>query len=366
MWSRSRNSGIPGQRPLRTRTAPLGLCSLTPAENDRVNSANRVLELLLWCAEQALQCRTKAVALNVIFLEDLGGDPSDRPSSSWTLREIQLMEGTRDARRAAGYCCQFTGAESKRPTGVLSTSHQLRSRLHLGWPTFERIHDRLIYKSPLPKKCACGRRHSPLVGLSKDDEFNTALRNPLLSVLISGIFAFWTFPWTRSSFPFGMEVSTVISLFWQQWAFPHSFRYRWRQGLAHYDMFMRHGKLVLLLGPCSLTSQTRIIAARICPHLLGSLCSRLRGRSCAPCGKFPRLPLLALLCLFLLVAQALLFLCVLLSGLGTCALALAHVRKGPCPTETEGRCFTLSVRCVASQFPLFNNISSFFVLSFNN
>ena len=60
-WSRSRHSGIPGQRPLRSRLAPLGLPSLTPSENDKVNSANRALEVVLWCAEQALSCKSKAV-----------------------------------------------------------------------------------------------------------------------------------------------------------------------------------------------------------------------------------------------------------------------------------------------------------------
>ena len=110
-WSRSRHSGIPGQRPLRSRTAPLGLPSLTPTENDKVNSANRVLEFLLWCAEQALRCHTKAVTLNLIFPEDLGGHHSDGPASLWALREIQLVEGIHEACRAAGYLCQITGSD---------------------------------------------------------------------------------------------------------------------------------------------------------------------------------------------------------------------------------------------------------------
>ena len=100
-----------------------------------MNSANRVLEFLLWCAMQTLQCRTKAVTLNVIFPEDLGGGHIRWTVVMWTLREIQLLEGIRDARRAVGYFSQFTGAESKRPIGLLSMSHQLRSRLHLGCTT---------------------------------------------------------------------------------------------------------------------------------------------------------------------------------------------------------------------------------------
>ena len=170
-WSRSRHSDILGQTPLRSRLAPLGLPSLTPSENDKVNSANRALEAVLWCAEQALCCKTKAVGLNIIFPEDLGGQQSEGPSSLWVLRGIQLLEGIRDARRAAGYLCQFTRTDFKRPLGVFSTSRKLRARLSLGWPRLERIRDKLVYKGPLPKNCACNHIHTPMIGTSSDDVF---------------------------------------------------------------------------------------------------------------------------------------------------------------------------------------------------
>ena len=89
----------------------------------------------------------------------------------WVLREIQLLEGIRDARRAAGYLCQFTRTDFKRPLGVFSTSRKLRARLSLGWPRLERIHDKLVYKGPLPKNCACNRIHSPMIGTFSDDVF---------------------------------------------------------------------------------------------------------------------------------------------------------------------------------------------------
>ena len=66
-WSRSRHSGIPGQRPLRSRLAPLGLPSLSPSENDKVSSANRALEVVLWCAEQALFCQIESCWLEYHF-----------------------------------------------------------------------------------------------------------------------------------------------------------------------------------------------------------------------------------------------------------------------------------------------------------
>ena len=129
-WSRSRHSGLPGQPPLRSRSAPLGLSSLSPTQDEKVRSANFFLEILASCAEQALQCAYKAVGLNLIFPEDLGGSP-EGPASIWTLREFQLLKGCRDARRAAGYLCELTGADYKRPLGFFTTSFHLRSRVSL-------------------------------------------------------------------------------------------------------------------------------------------------------------------------------------------------------------------------------------------
>ena len=209
-WSRSRHSGIPGQGPLRSRLAPLGLPSLTPLETDKVNSANRALEVLLWCAEQALCCKTKAVGLNIIFPEDLGGQQSEGPSSLWVLREIQLLEGIHDARRAAGYPCQFTRTDYKRPLGVFSTSRKLRTRLSLGWPRLDRIHDRLVYKGPLPENCACNHIHTPMIGISADDvvcssgthTFSVDFWNILFLITL----------WSRSSAPSGTRVCRLTSL----------------------------------------------------------------------------------------------------------------------------------------------------------
>ena len=106
-WSRSRHSGLPGQPPLRSRSSPLGLSSLSPEETEKIHSANRVLEIAAW---QTLQCLSKVIGFTLIFPEDLGGHKSHGPSSLWVLREFQLLEGTRDVRRAAGYLCQFNAS----------------------------------------------------------------------------------------------------------------------------------------------------------------------------------------------------------------------------------------------------------------
>ena len=173
-WSRSRHSGLPGQPPLRSRSSPLGLASLSSEETEKIHSANRVLEIAAWVAEQTLQCLSKVIGFTLKFPEDLGGHKSHGPSSLWVLREFQFLEGTRDTRRAAGYLCQFTQADYKRPIGVLSNCIQLRNRLSLGRPFFEQVQDRLVYKGPLPLHCSCGCEHTPFIGLSDDDTFRTS------------------------------------------------------------------------------------------------------------------------------------------------------------------------------------------------
>ena len=170
-WSRARHSGLAGQHPLRSRSSPLGLSSLSLDDSEKIHHANRELEIIAWVAEQALHCPSKMVGLTLIFPEDLGGHISDGPSSLWALREFQFLEGTRDARRAAGYLCQFTRADYKRPIGVFSNCIHLRDRLSLGWPSFKRVQDRLVYTGPLPLRCSCGYSHSP--GVSEDSAFRT-------------------------------------------------------------------------------------------------------------------------------------------------------------------------------------------------
>ena len=173
-WSRSRHSQHSGQPPLRSRSSPLGLSSLSPAETAKINMANRALEVAAWVAEQSLQCPCKLIGLNIIFPEDLGGHCVHGPSSIWVLREFRFLEGVRDARRAAAYMCQFTRSEYKRPTGILSNCTSLRPLLFLGWPKLLGVQDSLQYRGPLPLSCSCGREHPPLIGLAGDSSFLTS------------------------------------------------------------------------------------------------------------------------------------------------------------------------------------------------
>ena len=165
---------ILGSSPLRSRSSPLGLPSLSPLESEQINKANRALEVAAWVAEQSLQCPSKFIGLNIIFPEDLGGHCEHGPSSMWVLREFRFLEGVRDARRAAAYLCQFTRSEYKRPIGIFSSSPSLRSLLFSGWPNLVEAQNNLTYRGPLPLSCSCGREHIPFIGLSVDSTFRTS------------------------------------------------------------------------------------------------------------------------------------------------------------------------------------------------
>ena len=174
-WSRSRHSEHSGQPPLRSRSYPLGLSSLSPDETKKINEANRALEVAVWVAEQSLQCPSKFIGLNIIFPKDLGGHCLHGPSSMWVLREFPFLEGIRDARRAAAYMCQLTRSEYKRPIGILSNCTSLRPRLSLGWPNLVEVQNSLKYRGPLPLSCSCGREHIPFIGLTDDATFRTSI-----------------------------------------------------------------------------------------------------------------------------------------------------------------------------------------------
>ena len=173
-WSRARHSGHSGQPPLRSRLCPLGLSSLSPDESEKINEANRTLEISAWVAEQALHSPSKVVGVNVIFPEDLGGHCLHGPSSMWVVQEFRFLEGIRDAQRAAAYLCQFTRSEYKRPIGILSNCTSIRPRLFLGWPNLVEVDNSLKYKGPLPLSCSCGHDHLPLIGLADSDTFRTS------------------------------------------------------------------------------------------------------------------------------------------------------------------------------------------------
>ena len=178
-WSRLRSSATSGQPQLRTRAFPLGVPGSDPQVAELLRQDNRILEAISWCAEQALACSSTRVGLNLVFPEDPGGHPVTGPSSIWALREFQLLEGVHDVHRAAGYLCQITGSEYKRPMGLLSTCQDFGTWFTQGWPRLVSSEDRLVYKGPLPVNCGCGRTHPPPQGFDGNGDFTSAQAHTL-------------------------------------------------------------------------------------------------------------------------------------------------------------------------------------------
>ena len=167
-WSRARHSELPGQLPLRSRSAPFGLDCLDTAALEQVQRANQQGEFCCWIAEQTLHCPTGKLVL--IFPEDLGGDKNDGQSSIWLCREYQLLEGLHEARRGASFLCQLSSVGRCRPLGILSVLPALQSSLHLGWPQFTSHGSKLVYVGPLPQSCGCATPHTALRGAKPDNE----------------------------------------------------------------------------------------------------------------------------------------------------------------------------------------------------
>ena len=121
----------------------MGLSSLSPEETEKIHSANR-------------------------------GHKSYGPSSSWVLREFQLLEGTRDARRAAG----LVPVHPRRTTSVRFVSS----------PTVFNFGTVCLWAGPLLNKFKIDLSTGVLflfiapaalstllfIGLSEDDKFRTS------------------------------------------------------------------------------------------------------------------------------------------------------------------------------------------------
>ena len=174
-WSRARHKPNDGQNPLRARSVPLGITSLSPEEQSKVHHDNRQLEYAAWFLECSLACKKKKVDCVLVFPEDLGGHQIRGPASIWQLREFQVLESVHDVRRGAGFLCQLANAEAKRPLGILTTLAKLQTELCMGWPRFEIHAEILHYVGPLPRDCGCPNQHSPMIGQSTDHHFHSSL-----------------------------------------------------------------------------------------------------------------------------------------------------------------------------------------------
>ena len=80
-WSRSRHSEQSGQPPLRSRSSPLGLSSLSPAETEKSQrSQSSFGKLLFGSRSRRSNAHQKSIGLKIIFSRRLG-----RTLSTWSL-----------------------------------------------------------------------------------------------------------------------------------------------------------------------------------------------------------------------------------------------------------------------------------------
>ena len=197
-WSRARHADTEGQKPLRSRSHPLGLPALTESAQQKVDKANENLELALWISLQTLRCTVKPVELLFVAPEDFGGHATNGPASVWQFREVQDLGAFNEAQRAAGFLCQLSRADQKRPLGFVSTLLSFTQLLCAGWPNLELKGEYLQYTGPLPKDCPCASPHTAMVGLSKDSTFMSSI-SPTLGIL------FWTNIWKAYMEPFSLR-----------------------------------------------------------------------------------------------------------------------------------------------------------------
>ena len=187
-WSRARHKSNAGQDPLRSRSFPLGIPSLSPDAQSKVLLDDEHLEYAAWILECFLLCERAKVDSILVFPEDPGGHEHHGPAAVWQLREFQVLECDHDARRGAGFLCQLAHAEQKRPVGTLTTLAALHSDLCMGWPKFVLDQDELRYVGPLPRDCGCPAQLSPMVGYNPEQIFFSSI-SPTLGPL------FWKRVW---------------------------------------------------------------------------------------------------------------------------------------------------------------------------
>ena len=211
-WSRARNLGDSLRRPWRSREHPLGLPELPPAVQTQLNHQNLSLEIALYFSQQALQCPQAQVAWLLAFPEDFGGDSRSGPASLWGAQEFRSLEGLNDARRSAGYLCQLSAAEYRRPIGFLSNVPNWSKHLFYGWPQFSTVGGKLLYEGPLPRNCSCQSQHAPMVGACGQEDSQSPSQIFLGQQFWHRIFLAYDNPMNRAPLRMGLlQMSSVHS-----------------------------------------------------------------------------------------------------------------------------------------------------------
>ena len=110
--------------------------------------------------------------------EDLGECNFDIPASPWQLKAFKDLEHL-GLRRGAIFQCEWSQADDKKPTGLLTNVTCMidKPSFYQGWPEFDE-HDAdgrgRVYRGPLPKDCSHHAQHAKLIKNTEVGTWQTA------------------------------------------------------------------------------------------------------------------------------------------------------------------------------------------------
>ena len=153
----------PGPRPLRNINWPKGFPWLNSKNRAVVDEANN---FIFRCVDACIQCHSSGGKFLWEHPEDLGEVQGEHPASIWQWPELRDLLAQTNASTFAIQQCRF-GADTPKPTRLLTTLFTDDSRCHFGWPQFLNG----AYVGPLPK--SCGHVHERKLIGQTDGKWNT-------------------------------------------------------------------------------------------------------------------------------------------------------------------------------------------------
>ena len=152
--------GPGGQPHIRSWSKPWGNPEASDALYLKLQHDNRTAEISMWFTELSLLCANPKVHLIYIFAEDFGGQALSGPASLWSLQELRSLHGQYETLRGTTFLCRITGADSRRPLGILTNLLGLQHSILLGMPDPKKHGSFLHYVGPVAKTCGCSPPHT--------------------------------------------------------------------------------------------------------------------------------------------------------------------------------------------------------------
>ena len=175
-----------GQQPVRSGAKPWGISEASDALYLKLQHDSRTAEISTWFTEQSLLCADSKVVHIYIFPQDFGGQAVSAPASLWSLQELRSLHGQYETLRGATFLCRISGADIRRPLGILTNLPGLQHSMSPGLSDLKKHGSFLHYVGPLPKTCGCSPPHPRTTGVSSNDLFRTQIHELLKEL-------FWKF-----------------------------------------------------------------------------------------------------------------------------------------------------------------------------